>query len=87
MGVCMHKTQINHVIPTIPKSNDMERRKISLARRLVDMKRLDAVPALAIATSKLYQSRTKWKYAMSSGETLGSGRLNSSGSIEEIAKS
>lgn len=50
------------------------------------MKRIDLTPALSISTSKLYQSRKKWKVEMSSGETLGSGVLSSSGSIGEIGK-
>ena len=84
MGICASKTQVSHIVASVPRSSVSERRKLSLAWRLVQMRRLEEAPALVLAKSKLYLSRKK-KSEMSSNETLGSGLDNSSGSMGEIA--
>lgn len=85
MGVCACTAQAIRVTPSIPRSTISERQKLSLATRLVEIRRLEEAPALAIAKSKLYQLRKKFKNELVSEETLGSGEFKSSGSLGEVA--
>lgn len=85
MGICVSKSLSVSVLPTIPKANDQEdRRKRCLAEGLVQLRRLEEAPALAIATSKLYQSRKKWKRDVNLEESLGSGAEKTIGSLEAV---
>jgi hypothetical protein len=44
----------------------------SIAKKLVEMRKLDEAPVLAIASSKMYQKRKEWKQRSNGGETTSS---------------
>lgn len=85
MGICIGKSLSVSVLPTISKSNyEEDRRKRCLAEGLVQLRRLEEAPALVIATSKLYQSRKKWKSEGNEEGMIGKSMEKTIGSIEAV---
>ena len=81
MGTCVCTGRTTRVIPVVTIGIEQERRKLALAERLIQLKRLDEAPELHISKSQLYQLRMKFKKETRSDETVGSGLGNSSGSL------
>lgn len=73
MGVCTSKSQAKAVVLPVqsPRTDQLR----SIAKKLVEMRKLDDAPVLSIATSKMYRQRKAWKQQLSIAETMGSGAL------------
>ena len=73
MGVCTSKSQAKAVVRPTPAPRTTEMR--SIAKKLVEMRKLDEAPVLSIATSKMYQQRKAMKLRISAADTMSSGAL------------
>lgn len=70
MGVCASKSQADTV--TLPTQQPQHKEMRSIAKKLVEMRKLDEAPVLSIASSKMYQKRKEWKQRSNGGETTSS---------------
>lgn len=68
MGICISKSQANTV--TLPTQQSPNKEMRTIAKKLVEMRKLDQAPVLSIASSKMYQKRKEWKQRGSAGETM-----------------